>query len=182
MLGDRANCRLAYRENGLGVALWLCWRWRKRPWASINWWCLLPKRLVLTVCNTSGWEWSWSKWFWYFCQLCVNSKMHLPIASNTDSKLAPRSGSVSKDIRRASCSSGLCGISYLQKLRDIYADIRYCWNLLCVIVTWHVCLKWTWWPIIFLWCLLYSSRQAGNDLVGDVVCFLAKLIADPVLT
>ena len=62
------------------------------------------------------------------------------------------------------------------------ADIRYCWNLLCVIVTWHVCLKWTWWPIIFLWCLLYSSRQAGNDLVGDVVCFLAKLIADPVLT
>ena len=55
-------------------------------------------------------------------------------------------------------------------------------NLLCVIVTWHVCLKWTWWPIIFLWCLLYSSRQAGNDLVGDVVCFLAKLIADPVLT
>ena len=55
-------------------------------------------------------------------------------------------------------------------------------NLLCVIVTWHVCLKWTWWPVIFLWCLLYSSRQAETDLVGDVVCFLAKLIADPVLT
>ena len=119
--------------------------------ASINWWCLLPKRLVLTVCNTSGWEWSWSKWFWYFCQLCVNSKMHLPIASNTDSKLAPRSGSGSKDIRRASCSSGLCGISYLQKLRDIYADIRYCWNLLCVIVTWNLCLTWTWWPMICIY-------------------------------
>ena len=70
----------------------------------------------------------------------------------------------------------------IQKKREASTDITYCWNLLCVVVTWSLCLKWIWWPIIFLWCLLYSSRQAGNDLVGDVVCFLAKLIADPVLT
>ena len=52
----------------------------------------------------------------------------------------------------------------------------------CYVWLWlGVCLKWSWWPVIFLWCLLYSSRQAGSDLVGDAVCFLAKLIADPVL-
>ena len=69
-----------------------------------------------------------------------------------------------------------------KKKREVPTDIRYCWNLLCVIVTWYVCLKWIWWPIICLWCLLYSFHQAGSDLIGDVVCFLAKLLADPVLT
>jgi len=34
---------------------------------------------------------------------------------------------------------------------------------------------------IFMMSSLFS-RQAGGDLFGDVVCFLAKLIADPVLT
>ena len=135
MLGDRANCRLAYRENGLGGALWLCWRWQKRSWASMNWWCLLPKRLVLTVCNTSGWEWSWSKWFWYFCQLFANSKMHLPIASEIYFGMAPQVPGETKIIWRAFCRLGVCWDSCSKKLRDIYADIRYCWNLLCVIVT-----------------------------------------------
>ena len=74
--------------------------------ASINWWCLLPKRLVLTVCNTSGWEWSWSKWFWYFCQLFANSKMHLPIASEICSQLAPRSGSGQRWHKEGISSSG----------------------------------------------------------------------------